>query len=122
MDPLAIEIKGIASENDLNRIELGQQALFYPDDPFLPKLTASINRIDWGNIKNLDMTYFASQYGGEVAVKSNNDGMFVPETTAYSVRLGNVSSTVLQQEMRGNILIIGKPVSLAKELMSLWFQ
>lgn len=119
MDPLAIEIKGIASGNDLNRIELGQQALFYPDDPFLPTLTASINRIDWGNIKNLDMTYFASQYGGEVAVKSNNDGMFVPETTAYSVRLGNVSSTVLQQEMRGNILIIGKPVSLAKRAYEL---
>ena len=119
MDPHAIEIKGIASENELNRIELGQQALFYPDDPFLPKLTASINRIDWGNIKNLDMTYLASQYGGEVAVKSNNKGMLVPETTAYAVRLGNVSSATLQQEMSGNILIIGKPISFANRAYEL---
>ncbi len=119
MDPHAIEIKGIASENELNRIELGQQALFYPNNPFLPKLTASINRIDWGNIKNLDMTYLASQYGGEVAVKSNNEGMFVPENTAYAVRLGNISSTVLKQEMSGNILIIGKPISPAKRAYEL---
>ncbi len=119
MDPLAIEIKGVASENDLDRIALEQQALFYPDDPLLPKLTASINRIDWGNIKNLDMTYFASQYGGKVAVKSNNAGVFVPEITAYAVRLGNVSSTVLQQEMRGDILIKGRPISLAKRAYEL---
>jgi putative peptide zinc metalloprotease protein len=119
IDPNTAEIKGIASGKELNRIELGQEALFYPEDPLLPKLTASINRIDWGNIKNLDLTYLTSSYGGEVAVKVHNDGMSVPETTAYAVRLGNVSSPVPRQEIRGNILIKGKPVSLIKRAYEL---
>ena len=65
------------------------------------------------------MTYLASQYGGDVAVKSNNDSQLVPEATAYAVHLGDVSATVLQQETRGDILIIGKPVSLARRAYEL---
>jgi putative peptide zinc metalloprotease protein len=119
MDPNAIEIKGIASESELKRIEFGQQAIFYPEDALLPTLTASVNRIDWGNIKHLEMTYLASQYGGDVAVKSDNDGLLVPESTAYAVHLGNISATVLQQETRGDILITGEPISFAKRAYEL---
>ncbi len=119
MDPSATEIKGIASEYELNRIELGQEALFFPEDPFLPKLTATINRIDWGNIKHLELLYLTSQFGGEVAVKVHNDGMLVPETAVYAVRLSNVSSKVPQQEIRGNIVIKGEPISLIKRAYEL---
>lgn len=119
MDPDATEIKGIASEHELNRIELGQEALFFPEDPFLPKLTASVNRIDWGNIQHIDLTYLTSRFGGDVAVKVHNDGTSVPENAAYAIRLSNVSSTVPQQEIRGNILIKGEPVSLVKRVYEL---
>ncbi len=82
----------------------------------MPKLTASISRIDWGNIKSLDLAYLASPYGGEIAVKGDRDGTIVPETTAYAIRLNNVSSTVSRQEIRETILVTGKPVSVAQRI------
>lgn len=113
LDPHSAEIRGVIAENELKRIVLGQQALFYPEDSQLPKLTASIHRIDWGNIKNLDLTYLASQYGGDIAVRRHNNGSMVP---VYGIYLNNVSSTVPQQEIRGDILIVGKPVSVASRV------
>jgi len=119
VDPSATEIKGIANVNEINRIEFGQQALFYPDDFFLPKLTATINRIDWGDIKSLGVIYLASEYGGSVAVKEHENGKFVPASTVYDIRLNNVSSAVPQQEIRGTIFILGQPRSLAKRAYEL---
>ncbi|PXW89760.1 putative peptide zinc metalloprotease protein [Nitrosomonas sp. Nm84] len=113
MDSNTSEIRGVVSEYELNRIELGQQASFYPEDIQLPKLTASIDRIDKSEIRNLDLTYLISNYGGSVATRSSKNGTFVPETTIYAVYLGNVSSSVPQKEIKGNIFISGTPISLA---------
>ncbi|UJP05607.1 MAG: HlyD family efflux transporter periplasmic adaptor subunit [Nitrosomonas sp.] len=115
MDPDSAEIKGIVSETDLNRIESGQPASFYPEDPQLPELTASLHRIDWGNIKHVDLPYLASPYGGDIAVRRHHNGMLVPETTVYAIYLNNVSATALQKEIRGSILISGKPISIARQ-------
>ena len=116
MDPEVPEIKGVAFEHVINRIEKGQNALFYPEDPLLPRLNASINRIDRGNIKDLDLDYLSYKYGGEVAVKSHNDEIFVPENTAYAIYLSNVSSDVINQEIRGAIYIKGEPISIFEKV------
>ena len=116
MDSNTSEIRGVVSEYELNRIELGQQASFYPEDLQLPKLTASIDRIDKSEIRNLDLTYLISNYGGSVATRNSKNGTFVPETTIYAVYLGNVSSSVPQKEIKGNIFISGTPISLATRI------
>lgn len=113
VDSLSAEIKGIIAEHDLDRIELGQQAQFFPENLELPKLTTLINRIDWGNIQSLDLPYLASKFGGSVAVK-DHAAMLVPKSSIYAIYLNNIAATVPQQEIRGNILIKGKPVSLAR--------
>ncbi|MCP5246624.1 MAG: biotin/lipoyl-binding protein [Burkholderiales bacterium] len=119
MEPGMPEIKGIAFEHDIDRIESGQEAAFYPEDPLLPKLTASIHRVDWGNIKNLELTYLASTYGGKVAVKHHSNGAIVPEITAYAIRLNNVTTNVIGQEIRGIISIKAEPVSIAERVHDL---
>lgn len=119
VDSEVAEIKSMASVSELNRIEIGQVATFYPEDPQIPKVMGSISRIDWGNIKDLDLTYFSSQYGGGVAVKAHKDGKAIPENTAYAIKLSNISSAVPNREIRGNICIEGRPVSLIKRLYEL---
>ncbi|MBY0485524.1 HlyD family efflux transporter periplasmic adaptor subunit [Nitrosomonas sp.] len=119
IDSEVAEIKGIVPVSELNRIEIGQTATFYPEDPQMPKVVASISRIDWGNIKNLDLTYLSSQYGGEVAVKNHKDGKSIPENTAYAIKLSNILSAVPSREIRGNIRIEGQSVFLIKRLYDL---
>lgn len=119
MDPATIEIKGIASEHDLARLASGQQAMFYPEDPFLPELTASIDRIDWGNIKYLDLTYLDSRYGGEITTRRNTQGLSVPETTSYAIRLENIPSVPLNQEIKGNIVVKGESASFIRDIYDL---
>ncbi|WP_244070770.1 HlyD family efflux transporter periplasmic adaptor subunit [Nitrosomonas sp. PY1] len=116
MDSNTSEIRGVVSEYELNRIEPGQQASFYPEDLQLPKLTASVNRIDKSEIRNLDLTYLVSNYGGSVATRSGKNGTFVPEETIYAVYLDNVSSAVPQKEIKGSILISGTPISFATRI------
>ncbi|MBA3757028.1 MAG: hypothetical protein H0X02_12745 [Nitrosomonas sp.] len=63
------------------------------------------------------MNYLASQYGGDVAVRSHHDSTLVPETTVYAMNLGSMSSSpVPQKEIRGSIYISGKPVSIARSV------
>ncbi len=116
IDPDAAEIKGAAPAIAISRIDEKQNAIFYPEDPMLPKLTASIYRIDRGNIKTLELPYLASHYGGDIAVKIHHNGNLVPETAAYTILLNNVSSKVPQQEIRGKISLKGEPVSFAKRI------
>lgn len=113
VDPLSAEIMGAISEHELGRIELGQQAQFFPENLEFPKLTASIRRIDWGNIQSLDLPYLASKFGGDIAVK-DHAALLVPKSSTYAIYLDNISTTVPQQEMKGDILIEGKPISLAR--------
>ncbi len=116
VDPSAAEIRGVVAEHELDRIELGQQAQFYPENLELPKLTASISRIDWGDIQSLDLPYLASKFGGSIAVKEHA-ATLVPKSSVYAIYLSNISATVPQQEMRGEILIEGKPISFARRFL-----
>lgn len=116
VDPMFAEIKGVIAEHELDRIELGQQAQFFPENLELSELTASINRIDWGNIQSLDLPYLASKFGGSVAVKDHS-AMLVPKASVYAIYLDNIAATVPQQEVRGDILIEGKPISLARRFL-----
>lgn len=117
--PSTIEIKGIASEHDLSRLEPGQQAIFYPENPFLPELAASIDRIDWGNIKYLDIPYLDSRYGGEITTRKNIQGLSVPETTSYAIRLSNILPAAIDQEIKGSIVVEGKSTSLIGDMYDL---
>lgn len=116
VDPMFAEIKGVIAEHELDRIELGKQAQFFPENLELSELTASINRIDWGNIQSLDLPYLASKFGGSVAVKDHS-AMLVPKASVYAIYLDNIAATVPQQEVRGDILIEGKPISLARRFL-----
>lgn len=116
IDPMFAEIKGVIAEHELDRIELGKQAQFFPENLELSELTASINRIDWGNIQSLDLPYLASKFGGSVAVKDHS-AMLVPKASVYAIYLDNIAATVPQQEVRGDILIEGKPISLARRFL-----
>jgi len=113
------EMKGIVSVGELSRIGIGQAAIFYPEDPQMPKVTATISRIDWGNIKNLDLTYLSSRYGGEVAVKVHKNGKAIPENAAYAIKLDNISSAVPSREIRGNICVECQSVFLIERLYEL---
>lgn len=115
LDPIAPEIKGVIPEKVLRRIEIGQQAIFYPENWEYPKLTAEINRIDWGNVHYLDLPYLASKYGGSIAVKNNGE-LLVPAISSYALYLNNIPFAVPQQEIRGHVLIKGKPVSLINSI------
>ena len=119
--PQFAEIKGVAPAHELNRIEIGQAATFFPEDPQQKKVTASVSRIDWGDIRDFDLTYFSSQYGGSIVAKKQKDGRMAPERTVYAIKLRDIAARAPERELRGQIVIEGKSLSLLRRFLEFVF-
>ncbi len=113
IDPGNVELMGIITAQNLGRIDIEQEAVFLPSNPELNEIRAKVVEIEGTNVRNIESLYFASNYGGEIAVRRDTSGDFVPEESSYRVRL---SPTGFEEEIdrvvTGNIFIYGKPLSL----------
>lgn len=120
IQPEKSEIIGIVDGNYLDRIAINQTAIFYPDEAELDEVEAGVVEIVETNVSNLESPYFASIYGGEVAVREDQKQKLVPEESSYRVRLLPLEFVPIKDKVvRGEVYIYGKPSSFAGRVYNL---
>ncbi len=111
--PTEREIEALAPETEFARVEPGQKALFVPDDPTQPTVTADVREIRQIDEGNFTLPYLASVYGGPVAVREDQKGKLKPDASVYRIRLSLSGGTPSwMQVTRGQLHIQGHPSSV----------
>lgn len=106
------QVIAMLNESDIKRIQAGLTAVFYPDNPELDEIQLAIKEIEKANIKNITDHYFNALYGGDVAVRQDEDGHYIPETGTYRVILQPSEPLKIQSfVMRGVIHVEGEAKS-----------
>ena len=77
----SVTVHGMIEGKKLDQVDVQQTALFIPDEPEIDTVEAKVSQIEDANIQKLDSLYFASTYGGEIAVRENEKNELVPETS-----------------------------------------
>lgn len=114
----ALLVEGMVSENDLSRVEISQDALFIPDDVSRDSIRVVVSELEYSNITNLDVPYFASIYGGDIAVRQDEGSHLVPEVSVYRIKLAikDKNKQTPNQVVRGIVNVEGEPKSFAKRV------
>ncbi|MBT3868090.1 MAG: HlyD family efflux transporter periplasmic adaptor subunit [Gammaproteobacteria bacterium] len=97
-DTTTARVTAYIGESDLGRLQAQPSARFYPQNMDEPALAATLLAVDKVNARFLNEPYLASTYGGDIAVREDAQGRWVPDTTLYRVTLrvvqdGNSDST-----------------------------
>jgi putative peptide zinc metalloprotease protein len=79
------QITGMLSEKDIARVNDGDQAIFYPDNAQIAPIPGKVKDIENINMRYIEQLYFNSRYGGEVAVRQDEFGNYVPESGVYRI-------------------------------------
>lgn len=113
VDTNNLEVIGYLEEGQLDRVELGMPARFYPENPEFGVIDAYVKGIDLVAITELDNLYQSSLFGGNVAVREDNSGTQNLVGSHYRIELGLYGTNELNQEkvIRGTIIIEGKSTS-----------
>lgn len=115
IEPEKLELIGVVNGRELGRLNVDREARFLPDEPELDEFSAQLVEIEDANLKNLEGLYLASQYGGKIAVRSDEDGGLIPEESIYKIRLVPVDKSLTTRKVvRGMLYISGKPKSYAE--------
>jgi putative peptide zinc metalloprotease protein len=110
----SITLQGVIEGKKLAQIKINQEADFIPDEPELDTINATVKEIEDANIQALDTLYFASVYGGEVAVRDDKENGLVPEGSIYRIRFEPVNvNEVVPRVVRGQMHIKGEARSFA---------
>ncbi len=113
IEPSEVELVALTPETDLARLAVGQKAKFIPDDPMRPISHAQIKEIREIDEETVVIPYLASVFGGDIAVRQDQEGNLYPETAIYRVTLDPIDQQPLDsQVVKGLIHITGDPRSL----------
>ena len=108
-------ISALSGETDVRFVAVGMQARFYPDDPRLPVVEATVTEVNRTDSDEIESPYLASIFGGEIASQRDADGKVVANDSVFRVRLtpepGDGSAVTMAQ--RGIVHVDGAPRSLA---------
>jgi len=109
-----IIIESYSNENQLSRISPDDHALFYPETGDFAPIECRVKTINKTSSRILDEPYLASTYGGKLAVRVSSDKL-VSYQSLYRILLVPEQDDfhMSQQIHRGNIIIFGRPESIA---------
>jgi putative peptide zinc metalloprotease protein len=109
-----LSLHGVIEGKKLAQVKVDQEATFIPDEPELDTIEARVAEIEDANIQVMETLYFASIYGGDVAVREDDDKELVPEESLYRINFEplNVQQTI-PRVVRGEMHIRGEPRSFA---------
>ena len=110
-------IEGLVPVDKLSYIDVGQSARFIPADLTSPSIEAQVAEIAEVDERDIAISYFASIFGGDMAVRKDDKGRLNPEVSVYRVRL-NLRDAIqdVDQAVLGHVQIQGQSSSLAKRV------
>lgn len=117
IDARHAEIEGLVPVDELAYIDVGQSARFIPADLTRPSVEAQVAEVAEVDERDVAVPYFASIFGGDMAVRKDDKGRLKPEVSVYRVRLSlRDAIRDADQAVLGHIQIQGQPSSLAKRV------
>ncbi|NKB36758.1 MAG: biotin/lipoyl-binding protein [Gammaproteobacteria bacterium] len=109
-----VTVQGVIEGRKLDQVGIDQTAVFIPNEPELDIVDTKVVQIEDANMQTIESLYFASTYGGEIAVRENDDKELVPETSIYKIRFKpDGIDKVIPRVVKGIIHIQGEPRSFA---------
>lgn len=119
-----IEIIAYVSEQDIGRIEEGQQGVFYSEGGTKLPLDVTIREIERFPVETLEELYVASSHGGGLQVRDAPDDKLQPQIASYRLHLDVLNYTDLERVIRGTVKLSTTPIAPIKRywntLASLW--
>ena len=104
-------------ESSINKVQAGDSARFYPDNADILPFDAVVKSVGRAALPALDEPYQASKYGGEIAVREQQDGSLVPNNALYKLHLSPVNKQpVTGQILLGEVRISGESQSIAQHI------
>ncbi len=109
VDPSAWQVETYLEENEIQRVQLGNQARFFPEGAPLGSLPLKVVRIDPDATRQLTEPMLAAQHGGQIVVRERN-GHLIPQQAIYRVVLQVESGTAgaASHSLRGRVVIDGE--------------
>ena len=100
-------------DEQLHRIEAGQQARFYPETTTRSPVRMQITSVEMFSVRSLEYPVLASRFGGPIASLDKDKGL-QPQSAIYKIIARPLEDkNALDLELRGTLLIKGQPESLA---------
>jgi putative peptide zinc metalloprotease protein len=113
VDTSSAHIEAYANESDLERIAVGNKAIFVPADVSRPGVRVKVVAIDVAAARTLPDQELASLNGGAIAARVGPNDTMVPEIPVYKLILTPEDDIVLNNQVIGTVIINGRRVSLA---------
>jgi putative peptide zinc metalloprotease protein len=80
-------VTAYVEEADLNRLQIGAKGLFYPEGGDFTPFSVQIISVDHVGTRQLNIPELGSNYGGEIAVREDDQHHLIPEHGIYRVAL-----------------------------------
>lgn len=107
-----------AEEADLNRLQQGAKGRFYPEGGDVASVSVHVLTIDNVGTRQLTVPELSSNFGGEIAVRTDEQHHLIPEQSIYRVLLQVDDDTVIQPiTLRGRLSLATPPESLVGRLL-----
>lgn len=108
-------------EADLAKLSIDGKASFYPEGGDLSPIPVKTIAIDRTGTRELKVEELASNYGGSIAVRPDEEKQLIPEQGIYRVLMRvNQSELAHNGTIRGRLSISTEPESLASRLARLF--
>ena len=114
----SVEVYAYVPEKDLTRVDLSGKAVFYPEDPRIRPLIASILEIDQSETRSLQHPILGLAAGGKIPVTKDPVEGLKPTRAYYRVRLALQPEDIgdIDMEIRGTLHLDGKKHSIAGDV------
>lgn len=110
----ALVARGYVAESDLLRIKGGDVGVFVPDAAQRRTMSGVIEAISAGGANQVEIIDLTSQYGGRIAVQSDDKRRLVPVVAQFPVILAlTTEEKSVDLINRGVVIVRGSPESLA---------
>lgn len=110
-----MRLRAYVSGKDLNRVQTGAAANFYPEDAARTALPMHVTKIEQVAISALDNGYLSSTIDGPIAVREDKNQRHIPTEALYRVYLAPqdnaVAAPAITQVLRGTVHVEAEAIS-----------
>ena len=117
-DKSSLEVYAYVREKDLTRIDLNGEAIFYPEDPGIQPLVATVLEVDQSETRSLQHPILDLAAGGKIPVTRDPVEGLKLSRAFYRVRLALRPEDIghIDMEIRGTLHLEGKKHSIAGDV------
>ena len=110
------QVTAYVSEATIHRVRQGARAIFYPENPELAPVSATVVEVDTATSRSLPIPMLASAYGGPLPATKIDSGDLIMHESRYRIRLQPDQAFQVTQIQRGTVSIEGDGLDALMQL------